>query len=169
MALELRPWDDHDALIVFRTLDHHDQAEAEAVRGRSATGVQLWADWRSVEQVRIVSILACADGTPFAALGLSHTGQAGVAEAALLARNHRRFRVPLGRLAVLIRRRLPIVAAETGIHRIEARAWAGHPTAALLLQGCGFHLEAVMRGFGADGRQSFRQYAWVAPRATQES
>ena len=169
MAIELRPWDDHDALIVFRTLDHHDQAEAEAVRGRSATGVQLWADWRSVEQVRIVSILAYAGGAPFAVLGLSHTGQAGVAEAALLARNHRRFRVPLARLAVLIRRRLPRVAAEAGIHRIEARSAAIHPTASLLLQGCGFHLEAIMRGFGADGGQSFRQYAWVAPRANQET
>lgn len=169
MALELRPWDDHDALIVFRTLDHHDQAEAEAVRGRSTSGVQLWADWRAVEQVRIVSILACANGTPFAVLGLSHSGQAGVAEGALLARDHRRFRVPLARLAVLIRRRLPIVAAETGIHRVEARAWVAHPTASLLLQGCGFHLEATMRGFGSDGRNTFRQYAWVAPRTTQES
>lgn len=169
MALELRPWNDLDALIVFRTLDHHDQAEAEAVRGRSASGVQLWADWRAVEQVRIVSILACAAGTPFAVLGLSHTGQAGVAEAALLARSHRRFRVPLARLAVLIRRRLPVVAAEAGIHRIEARCASGHPTASRLLQGCGFHLEAIMRGFGADGRLTFRQYAWVSPRATQET
>lgn len=169
MALELRPWDDHDALIVFRTLDHHDQAEAEAVRGRSTSGVQLWADWRSVEQVRIVSILAATAGTPFAVLGLSHTGQAGVAEAALLARSHARFRVPLARLAVLIRRRLPLVAAEAGIHRIEARCAAMHPTAALLLEGCGFHLEAIMRGFGADGGLSFRQFAWVRPRPTQES
>jgi len=72
----------------------------------------------------------------------------------------------LARLAVAIRQRIPAFAVKTGINRIEARCWAGHPTASRLLAAMGFAHEADMRGFGRDGTQTFRQFAWTKPATT---
>lgn len=150
------------ALPVFRQLDPHDFMEAELIRGQAANGISLWADWRAVEAIRFLSFVALAGQTPFAVFGLANTGQAGVASAALLARNHQRFARPLARLAVTIRRHMPAEAAARGIHRIEARCWAGHPTAADLLAGLGFAHECDMPGFGLTGSVTYRQFAFVA-------
>lgn len=161
--IRLRPYDDQDAFAVLSRLDLNDQAEAELMRGAAATGLQLFAEWRAVQSARIISHVASAHGQPFAVFALAHTGQAGVAQAALLARDHARWRLPLARLAVLIRGGMPEFATRHGIHRIEARSWAGHPTAHRLLVSLGFDHETDMPGFGLTGRVTFAQYAWLAP------
>lgn len=162
--ISARPYEDYAAHAVLTRLDAYDAIEAEVVRGAPTTGLELFADWRAINAARLASwVLFTGAGTPFSVVGLVHTGQAGVAAAAMLARDHARFRRPLAEAAALIRRRMPAYAAETGLRRIEARAWAGHPTACDLLFSIGFVPEAVMRGFGPDGRAEFVQYAWVAP------
>jgi len=162
MSLRVAPYEDLAAKAVFDRLDPADHLECEIVRGQPATPLALWADWRSVEPLRLASFVAHAGATPFAVFGLSHTGQAGVAAAALLARDHARFRLPLGRLAVTIARALPGFAAEHGIRRIEARSHFYHPSAHVLLRGIGFMSECVMPGFGLTGDALFRQWAWLA-------
>lgn len=168
--IRVRPFTDLAAMAVFRHLDPSDQLEAELVRGAPAQALGLFADWRAAAAGGVLNlVLETAGATPFAVLALGHTGQAGVAQAALLARDHGRFRRPLAEAAVLIRARMPGWCAERGIHRIEARCWAGHPTAAGLLTGIGFAHEADMPGFGADGAVVFRQFAWVAARSAPAS
>ena len=165
--IRLRPWEDLAAMAVFHRLDVNDHIEAELVRGASCTALGLFADWRMAQAqgpVSLVAVTGPAD-RPFAVLCLGHTGQAGVAQAALLAADHSRHRVALARLAVAIRQRMPAFAAETGINRIEARCWAGHPTAARLLTAMGFAHEADLPGFARDGTQTFRQFAWTRPTA----
>jgi len=160
--IEARPYEDRAAFSVFSMLDPDDHREAELSRGAPATHLALWAEWRSFESLRFLSlVLATGHGVPFAVLGLGHTGQSGVAQAAFLSRNHVRFRIPLGRAALLIRHRLPAFCAEADIHRIEARSWAEHPTAGRFLRACGFTLDCAMPGFGPDGRAEFHQYAWT--------
>jgi hypothetical protein len=163
--IRLRPFNDLAALAVFQRLDLHDQMEAELVRGASCTALGLFADWRAAQGHGPLSLIATTGPAerPFAVFCLGHTGQAGVAEGALLAADHGRHRVALARLAVVIRSRMPAFAAETGINRIEARSWAAHPTAARLLSGMGFRHEADLPGFGRDGTQTFRQFAWTCP------
>lgn len=163
MRLSVRPFDPVAALPVFRLMDPNDHIEAELVRGRAANGIELWADWRAAEAFRVLSFMACEGSTPFAVFALMNTGQAGVAGAALLARPHVRFRGAIARLAVMIRVQLPIEAAARGIHRIEARCWGDHPTAARLLTNLGFAHECDMPGFGPDGRATYRQFAWTNP------
>lgn len=162
MTLHLAPFEDLAAKVVFDRLDVNDHLECELVRGQPATPLALWADWRSVEPLRLASFVVHAGGVPFAVFGLSHTGQAGVAAAALLARDHACWRLPLARLALTIRRHLPAFAAERGIHRIEARSWDAHPMAPRLLCGLGFRTECRMPGFGLTGAHVFRQWAWLA-------
>lgn len=161
--ITLRPFDDLAAHAVLSRLDMADQTEAELMRGATCTGLALFADWRAVQAAHIVSQVAHAHGQPFAVFALANTGQAGVAQAALLARDHHRWRGPLARLAVLIRLNMPGYAARNGIHRIEARSWVGHPTADRLLSSIGFQQECAMPGFGATGQAWFRQYAWLCP------
>lgn len=165
--IQPRPYNDADAWAVFRMLDGWDFLEAEAVRGTSASGLSLFGDWRQVEGARILShvILADRDGRsqPFAVLGLGHTGQAGVAQAALLAKCHRTFRRELAELGAVIRRELPEFCKEHGIFRVEARCWSRHPTASRLLEALGFDHETDMPGFGGDGMGVFRQFAFVPP------
>lgn len=156
------PFEDLAAKAVIDRLDPADHLECELVRGSAATGLAIWADWRAMEGYRLASFVALAGTVPFAVFGLSNTGQAGVAQAALLARDHLAFRLPLARLAVMIRHALPDYAARGGIHRIEARSWAEHPRAPWLLRGLGFRQECEMRGFGLTGAISFRQWAWLA-------
>ncbi len=169
VRLQLQPWDDLDAMLVFKMLDVNDFAEAEAVRGRRVMGLGLWADWRAIEAARVMSFVAYADDTPFAVMGLANTGQAGVAEAALLARSHHAFRRALARLGRAVRARLPAVAAEIGLHRVEARCSSDHPTASGFLAGCGFVHEADMPGFGPGGGLTFRQFARVFPASSMET
>lgn len=169
--ITVRPYDDMTALPVFQRLDPMDQLEADLVRGSSSAGVQLWAEWRGVQSWRILSFVALTAGqTPFAVFGLSHTGQAGVASAALLACDHGRYRRELVQLARMIHTHLADECAAQGIHRIEARAWADHPRAAALLRALGFDHECDMPGFGLTGQVTYRQFAWLSakhPAATE--
>lgn len=159
-----RPFTDLSAMAVFRQLDPSDHLEAELIRGAPAHALGLFADWRAASRACLLNLcIETSTGTPFAVLALAHTGQAGVAEAALLARNHARFARPLRELAATIRAELPKWCAEHGIHRIEARCWAGHPSAARLLSLIGFRAEADMLGFGQTGQITFRQFAWIDP------
>lgn len=165
--IQLRPFDSLSAIAVFRQLDASDQLEAELMRGAATPALDLFADWRGAARGCLLNLVALTGGgTPFAVLALAHTGVYGVAEAALLARDHARFRRPLAELAVAIRARMPGWCLEQGVHRIEARSWAGHPTAARLLQSIGFDCEADLPGFGPGGRHHFRQFAWISPAVT---
>ncbi|MBR9765471.1 MAG: hypothetical protein GYB53_18605 [Rhodobacteraceae bacterium] len=171
--IDLRPFREDDAMQVFRHLEPMDHIEAELVRGASASHLRLFADWCAVQGAQVVSLVLCTRpgpaGVPFAVLGLGHTGQAGIAQAALVARDHQRFRHSLGQAAVLIRRRMPAFCAEAGIRRIEARCWEGHPSAARFLTLCGFHRECLMPGFGGYGHVAFEQFAWIASPPDQET
>jgi hypothetical protein len=165
--IDLRHYEDLAAMAVLQALDPNDRIEAELIRGAATTHLALFADWRAVQPVRVGSwvIHTSADrgAKPFALLALCNSGQAGVAEAALLARNHRVFRRQLALLAAVIRAEMPAFCARAGIHRIEARCWAGHPTAARLLSALGFTHEADMPGFGPGGTVTYRQFAWISP------
>lgn len=169
--ITIRPWEDYAAMAVFNRLDLRDQIEAELVRGASCTALALFADWRAAQAHAPLSLVIHSGpaARPFAVLTLGNTGQAGVAEAALLAADHIRHRIDLARLAVAIRRRLPAWCAEAGVNRIEARCWLQHPTAARLLAAIGFVHEATLPGFGRDGRATFRQFAWTRPPFSQPS
>jgi hypothetical protein len=164
--IQLRPYDDLSAMAVIQRLDTHDRLEAEIIRGAATTALGLFADWRAMEPLRVASFVVHTTpdrgAHPFALLGLSNSGQAGVAEAALLARDHRAFRRPLAVLAARLRLKFPDWCRERGIHRIEARCWFQHPTASSLLAAIGFAHEADMLGFGRDGSEIYRQFAWHA-------
>lgn len=165
--IRVRPFDDLAAMSVFHQLDVNDHIEAEIVRGASYTALGLFAEWRMAQAQAPLSLIACTGPAerPFAIFALANTGQAGVAEGALLAAHHDRHRLPLARLALAIRDRMPLFAAETGIHRIEARCWAGHPTASRILAAMNFTHEADLPGFGRAGSHTFRQFAWTRPPA----
>lgn len=156
----LHPYSDLAALAVFQRLDPSDHREAEVTRGAAATPHALWADWRAMQPACVISVVAHVGSTPFAVVALGNTGQGGVAQAALLARDHARFRRPLRELAALIRNDIAHECRRLGIHRIEARSWAGHPTAARLLTLLGFAHECRMPGFGL-GQHDFHQFAWT--------
>lgn len=167
--IRVHPWEDYAAMAVFNRLDVNDHIEAELVRGGSTTPLALFAEWRMAQAQGPLSLIAITGpaARPFAVFALVNTGQAGVADGALLAADHSRHRMALARLVVAIRQRLPALCTETGIHRIEARSWAGHPTAARLLAGIGFRHETDLPGFGRDGTQTFRQFAWTRPSTPQ--
>lgn len=161
-AIRLMPWKDAPAAAVFRSLDPHDWIEAQIARGGDPSWMMRFADWREARQSWLAShVLATHGGTPFAVLAVTATAQAGVAEAAFLARDHWRFRHEIACAGVLFRQRLPGWAREHGLHRIEARAWEGHPSAPRFLQALGFRLEARLRGFGVGGNQAFLQFAFI--------
>lgn len=168
----LTPYDDLAAMQVLSRLDPWDWAEAEATRGAPVTHLQLFAEWRAMQAARLASWVVYEDQArdrPFALLALAHTGQRGVAAAALLARDHRKFRRPLVQLAHLIHAEMPGWCADAGVNRVEARAWAGHPRASLFLRRIGFREETAMPGFGRDGSETFRQFAWTNPRCLAPS
>lgn len=167
--ISLHPYDDLSAFAVFSDLDPHDRIEACAMRGQNVTHLGLFADWRAMRGVRLLD-LTLRDETSqqtFAVLALGHTGQAGVAQAALLARDHTRFRRPLVTAARRICNELPGFCADNDIRRIEARCLATHPTASRFLTVCGFAPETDMPGFGGDGAATFRQFAWIKERRKQ--
>ncbi|MFN3953225.1 MAG: hypothetical protein ACK4LQ_02150 [Pararhodobacter sp.] len=159
--LEACAYDDLAALAVFRALDPHDLLEAQHIRGASVRYPQLFAEWHGAQAAAVLSLVLKAQGLPFAVLLVGNTGQAGVAQAAMLARDHARFRPALVAAAREIRTRLPAFCARLGVHRIEVRAWAGHPRAGRFLRLCGFQQEAEMTGFGAVGAERFLQFAWI--------
>lgn len=161
--IDLRPYSDLDAHAVLSRLDPADRAEAELTSGRAASGLGLFADWRAVQAVAAVAHVAVHRQRPFAVFCVIPTGTAGVAQAALLARDHVRFRRPLAELAVALRRAFPGRCRDMGVRRLEARCWAGHPSAAGLLAALGFRPEAILPGFGPQGRHSFIQFAWIDP------
>lgn len=162
--VRVRPYEDLSAMAVLSRLDPFDQIEAEAVRGEVAPALALFADWRGMRGAWVGSWVIETEGcTPFALLALANTGQAGVAGAALLARDHRRYRRELVALSRLIRAEMPGFCKGLGIRRIEARSWAGHPRAAAFLRAVGFRHEADMPGFGRDGTLTFRQFTWLSP------
>lgn len=170
--IAIRPYSDLAAMQVLSRLDPWDWAEAEATRGAPVTHLQLFAEWRAMQAARLASWVAFdseACDRPFALVALSHTGQRSVAGAALLARDHRRFRRPLVELARLIRNEMPGWCSDAGVSRIEARAWARHPRAGAFLSLIGFAHECDMPGFGHDGSETFRQFAWTNPRCLAPS
>lgn len=163
--IQPRAYDELAAMAVFRGLDPHDLLEAQITRGRSVSHLALFSDWHAMQAHAVLSLVVFTDppsgAKPFGVLMLGNTGQAGVAQAAFLARDHGRFRRELVQAARAIRMDMPVFCRERGIHRIEARAWAGHPRAPRFLQAIGFQAEAVMPGFGASGAETFIQFAWL--------
>ena len=170
--IHARAYDELAAIAVFRGLDAHDLLEAQITRGRSASHLALFSDWHAIQGHAVLSLVVFTDpargAQPFGLLMLGNTGQAGVAQAAFLARDHDRFRRPLAEAALEIRAIMPGFCRERGIHRIEARAWAGHPRAHRFLAAIGFQAEAMMPGFGADGGETFIQFAWVPAQANHK-
>lgn len=165
MPIAAHPYDDHGAMAVLSRLDPNDLIEAQLIRGAQASHLELFADWRAMQGARLLSLVLhdVRRGCPFAVLGLAHTGQSGVAQAAMLSRDHKLYRRPLIEAALQIRNRMPQFCQDNGIHRIEARSWAMHPTAGRFLSACGFRHEIEMAGFGRDGRVPFNQFAWIKP------
>ena len=158
----VRPFDSLSAIAVFRQLDTNDQLEAEIVRGAPVAALDLFADWRAASGACWFNhVIQTRAGASFAVLALAPTGQHGVAQAALLARNHHRFRRHIAALALRIRREMPVWSAQHGVNRIEARAWADHPSASRFLTAIGFQAECDMPGFGPGGTATFRQFAWM--------
>ena len=157
----VRPYDDLAAMAVLSRLDASDWQEAQIVRGAEPINhLVLFHDWRAMRPFWIRSVIVTWAYQPVAVLALSHTGAAGVAQGAFLARDHARHRRALGEAACLIRGEIATACREAGLHRIEARTWANHPTASRLLVGLGFRHETDMPGFGPGGRHAFRQFAF---------
>ncbi len=161
--IRISDYDDMAAMAIMRDLDPWDRLEAEAVRGEVVTHLSLFGDWRAVRPMHVISLIirAAPSDEPVALLALANTGQLGVASAALVARNHRRYRRQLAALARVIRKDMPRIARDAGIFRIEARAWASHPRASKFLHLVGFTHEATMPGFGQGGAETFIQFAWT--------
>lgn len=162
--IEVRAWDDAAAMQIFGDLDVNDALEAALWRGDSANPLAMFADWRIAGPGSLIAFDVRRTGleVPFAVMALTAAGAQGVASAALMARDHARFRRPLTELARHWRRTLPGYCADRGVARCECRSWAGHPTAARLLTHVGFRFEAHLPGF-AGGAIVFDQYAWTAP------
>lgn len=162
----LEPFNPADALSVFSDLDENDMLEAQLTRGDAADPYDLLAGWMALEAQGAVCFIGDIDlpyeGPPIAVLALAPGSTPGLGHAAMLARDHKKWKRALVPLVRIIRDRLPAVAATMGFHRIEARSWAGHPTAATLLRATGFELEARMTGFGQSGEINFNQWAWHA-------
>lgn len=164
--IELAPYSNAAAMQVIRHLDAHDLLEAQILRGQAVDHLDIFGDWRAVQPGAVLSLVildASAGGMPFALLGLVSSGQAGVGHAALIARDHTVWRRPLAVAGLEIRARMPGFCGDLGIHRIEARCWAGHPTAARFLRGCGFHHDCDLPGYGPGGGHVFQQFAWTIP------
>lgn len=164
--IDVRPYYAAAALSVFERLDRWDRFEAEAVRGGRTHYLSLFADWHAVHAANpfawVLHARQRASWVPFAVVGIANTGQVGVGGAAFLSCDHNRFARSIAQAAVLIRDRMPVLAEQQGIARIEARCLAAHPTASRFLTFIGFAHEADMPGFGGRGAAHvFRQFAWT--------
>lgn len=162
-AVTLHPYHLVSAAEVFRDLDPCDQTEADVALGYRIAPDAMAQLWSDLAIHTLYQAVAAWQGQAFAVFSLSSAGMAGNASAALMARDHRRFRRPLAELALRIRAEMPGFALGLGVNRIEARSWAPHPTAGRLLSALGFAQECDLPGLGADGRHTFRQWAWLAP------
>lgn len=165
MTVTLAPFENLAAHAVLSNLDHADLIEACLTRGQIADHLDIFSDWRAMQAHALLSLVLRDErkgGKPFAVLAVGNTGQAGVAQAALLARPHSQNRRALATAGLMIRTGVAEWCDGLGIHRIEARCWRAHPTAAQFLTLCGFSHETEMRGFGSDGRAVFSQFAWTA-------
>jgi len=162
-AVTLHAFHQVAAAEVFRDLDPWDQAESEVALGQKIPPERMAELWGDMGDMTLYQAVAAWQGQAFAIFSLSFAGMVGNASAALMARDHRRFRRPLAQLALRIRAELPGCAYDLGITRIEARSWAPHPTAGGLLAALDFHHECDVAGLGPDGRSIFRQWAWLAP------
>lgn len=166
--IQLRPYDNLSAQAILTRLDPADLAEAALLRGGEVDGLDLFADWRASAAFWIgsrVAVTAPARGSrPFAVVAVTRASAPGIAHAALLARDHGRFRRELVMLARKLAADMPAWAAHHDLTRIEARSWAGHPRAAALLSAVGFRAECIMPGFGPDGREELIQWAWTRVR-----
>ncbi|KHQ50289.1 hypothetical protein [Mameliella alba] len=166
--IDVTPWDNRAGLIVLSQLDPADWREAQLARGGGMDHLDVFADWRLVQANALLSVIlrdTSRGGEPFAVLCLAPTGHRGIAQAALLARSHKRFRRCLVAAAGRIRDDMPEFCREWGIRRVEARCWAGHPRAPRFLAACGFLPEVRMAGFGGDDPAEFVQFAWVEKEA----
>lgn len=172
MKIIADPYTDPRALEVFTGLDADDLAETSQYLGQPMDRMGLFALWRAGEgsALRLGSfVLSARDQSgirPVAVLSVSMSGIAGVGEAALVARDHGENRRALVAIARHVREALPDFARDHNLRRIEARSWAGHPTASRFLEAIGFKCECDMQGFGPDGTATFRLFAWVAPGLT---
>jgi len=163
--VKLSPFDPARALTVLSGLDDNDQLEAQIMRGDPAESYDLLTDWLLLARQGAACYVGEAlppISAPFAVLALVPGTTPGLGYAAMLARDHHFWKRALVPLVRLIRHDLPPVAAHMGLHRIEARSWAGHPTAATLLRAIGFTREAEMTGFGYGGEMNLDQWVWLA-------
>lgn len=167
MALTLSHWSDEAAFQVLEHLDTRDALEVLALKGRAVGAWDLHAEWRALSAAGQVRI-ARWDGEPFAVVGVVNSGAVGVAQAALLAGDHRFWRWPLAVLGVHLGRVLPDFAREHALYRIEARAWAGHPGGGRLLAHAGFRLEAALGGYHPRGCGVFNLWAWTRTEAEDD-
>ena len=164
---ELGTFNNSEAMRVFSDLDGSDLTELFLSRGQACDNLELFSEWKAAQAHAVYSFVIKekrGKRAPCAVLVLGNTGHAGVAQAALLARPHDKYRRVLGAFAAEARRQMPKVCAELGILRVEARCWRDHPTASRLLTLCGFRQEADLHGFG--GRMDtavFQQFGWVNP------
>ncbi|MEC9435152.1 MAG: hypothetical protein VYD87_19800 [Pseudomonadota bacterium] len=154
-GLSLAALEPGPALAVLADLDRHDRTEAgfalgsrfepgEALRQilrQEAAGALFFTVW---------SHAPAGGAMPFAIGGFSPVYMPGCVAGALLARDHRRWRRPLARLALALRVDLPGWARARGVDRIEARCWSSHPTAPGLLGAIGFAREAAVPRFVND-------------------
>jgi hypothetical protein len=165
--VNLRPYAPDLAAHVFEHLDPFDRLEAEAVRGGPQHYLGLFGDWHAVARSHIVSVVLTRDAPrgeiPFAVAGLANSGVAGVAEAAFLAANHRRHRFAIARAAVRWRPTFQELCRDSGISRVEARAWSKHPNAPHFLRHMGFMRECALPGVGRGGAETFHLYAATFP------
>jgi len=159
----LHPFHPVAATEIFRDLDGWDRAEAEVTLGFDLGPEDMAAYWQGLDGFALYHAVASTGGQPFAVVSLSSAGMAGCGQAALMARDHRRFRRPLASLALRVRAELPALARRLNLTRIEARSWAAHPTAPRILRALDFTHECDLAGLGPDGRSLFRQWAWVDP------
>jgi len=168
--IALHPYNDHAAAAIFAQLDPFDQIEANVIQGEIVSHLAMFAQWRAMRPTWIAGHILATDGAPnladqaFAVMALGNTGQCGVAQGAFLSRNHTKFKKPLVAAARAMAINIPLLCEQHGIHRIEARCYAGHPTASTFLQLIGFQHETDMPGFGSDGSATFRQFSFVPVR-----
>jgi len=163
VTVALEQFNPDAALQVLQRLDEHDQLEAELTRGDRADPFDMLASWMGLGAQGAAVFVGRAElAGPFAVLAIVPSATPGLGHAAMLACDHRFWRRSLVPLVRQIRDGFLAQARAMGLHRIEARSWAGHPTAPSLLRAIGFELEAEMIGFGQSGEINFNQWAWVA-------
>lgn len=165
--IRLEPYNDQSAWAVLSQLDMNDLFEAHVECGAPVHPLELFSHWRNLVQASVATFVcvkaSAAGSVPFAVVALARTGAFGEARAALLARDHKRFRPEIARAVRQFRRVLPDICRANEIHRVEARCWADHPTAPDLLVHLRFGFEAELAGFGRSGVVPYLQFARLFP------